>query len=115
MLVMTLLIPSVMLFFGRRFYEKPPQKINTLFGYRSKRSMKDFNTWVFAHHYFGRLWYRMGWPVLIGTIVIMLTITKQDTNTVGIIGGALVLLQLIPLLAVVPATERALKRELEKR
>ena len=35
----SLLIPLVMLFFGRRFLTKPPKSINSLYGYRTARSL----------------------------------------------------------------------------
>ena len=44
-----LLIPAVMLFFGQRFLNKPPKKINSLYGYRTSRSMKNQQTWDCAH------------------------------------------------------------------
>ena len=36
--VFELLIPLVMLFFGRRFLTKPPKSINSLYGYRTALS-----------------------------------------------------------------------------
>ena len=44
----SLLIPLVMLFFGRRFLTKPPKSINSLYGYRTARSMKNQQTWDFT-------------------------------------------------------------------
>ncbi|MFA6693184.1 MAG: SdpI family protein, partial [Acholeplasmataceae bacterium] len=54
MLIFSLLIPTVMVVFGVVFMHKTPKKINTIFGYRTKRSMKDEKSWVYAHHSFGR-------------------------------------------------------------
>ena len=51
----SLLIPLVMLFFGRRFLTKPPKSINSLYGYRTARSMKNQQTWDFAHRVCGKL------------------------------------------------------------
>lgn len=56
----SLLIPLVMLFFGRRFLTKPPKSINSLYGYRTARSMKNQQTWDFAHRVCGKLWSRGG-------------------------------------------------------
>ena len=42
---MCLLVPAVMLYFGWRFLNRPPQKINALYGYRTSRSMKNQQTW----------------------------------------------------------------------
>ncbi len=55
-----LLIPAVMLFFGQRFLNKPPKKINSLYGYRTSRSMKNQQTWDCAHQVCGKIWFRVG-------------------------------------------------------
>ena len=49
MLIMDLLIPTVMVLFGRAFLKKAPKEINYVFGYRTSRSMKNRDTWEFAH------------------------------------------------------------------
>ena len=56
---MCLLVPAVMLYFGWRFLNRPPQKINALHGYRTSRSMKNQQTWDYAHQVCGKLWF---WP-----------------------------------------------------
>lgn len=58
-LAMNLLLPVIMLFFGRCFQRKPPETINGVYGYRTARSMKSQQTWDFAHRYCGRLWFRL--------------------------------------------------------
>ena len=35
MLLFTLMIPAVMIGFGRRFFKRPPRDINATFGYRT--------------------------------------------------------------------------------
>ena len=51
---MDLLIPLTMAGFGKLFTTKIPP-INAAFGYRSMMSMKNRDTWEFAHKYCGRL------------------------------------------------------------
>ena len=46
---MNLLIPAIMLFFGTRFQRRSPEKINHIYGYRTARSMRNQETWKFAH------------------------------------------------------------------
>lgn len=113
MLVMALLIPGCMLFVGRLFLTNPPREINQSFGYRTARSMRSQEAWDFAHAYSGRFWYRAGRPMLAVTLVWMLALLGRDIGTVGRSGILLTGLQLVPLLAVIPATERALKREFD--
>lgn len=111
MLVMTLLVPACMLYFGRRFQKRPPRKINSGYGYRTGRSMQSQETWDFAHAYCGRFWYRAGWPVLAVSLVWMLPLFGREIGAVGEYALLLTGIQLVPLLMAVPATERALKRK----
>ena len=60
MLIMDLLIPFTMIGFGKMFLKKAPDQINYVFGYRTSMSMKNQDTWVFAHHYCGKIWYICG-------------------------------------------------------
>ena len=55
MLISSLLIPALMITAGWFMWKRPPKKINSAIGYRTSRSMKNINTWQFAHHYCGRL------------------------------------------------------------
>ena len=57
MLIMVLLIPITMIAFGRLFLNSAPHNINSTFGYRTKRSMMNEDTWKFAHSYIGKLWF----------------------------------------------------------
>ena len=45
--------------------KQTPEKINRLVGYRSRRSMKNVETWKFANEYCGRLWWRIGWVMFL--------------------------------------------------
>ena len=40
MLLFTLMIPAVMIGFGRSFFKRPPRDINATFGYRTTMSMR---------------------------------------------------------------------------
>ena len=48
MLLTALLIPLTLICFGARFVSKPPDRINAVYGYRTRRSMKNADTWRFA-------------------------------------------------------------------
>lgn len=60
MLIMNLLIPFSMIGFGRYFLKNAPKEINAIFGYRTTMSMKNNDTWEFAHKYCGKIWYICG-------------------------------------------------------
>lgn len=113
MLATVLLIPGCMLYFGRRFQTRPPERINGGYGYRSTRSMQSQEAWDFAQVYSGQFWFRAGRPTLAVSLVWMLLLPGRDIGTVGSSAVVLTGLQLLPLLAVIPATERALKRKFQ--
>ena len=50
-LAMDLLIPGVMIGFGKEFQKNPPTEIDPGYGYRTSRSMKNKLTWDFAQKY----------------------------------------------------------------
>ena len=64
MLIMDLLLPFTMIGFGRYFMKKAPKEINSVFGYRTSMSMKNKDTWEFAHKYCGKVWYVCGMVML---------------------------------------------------
>lgn len=114
-LVYALLIPACMLFLGRHFQEHPPKTINGGYGYRTARSMRSQQAWDFAQTYSGRFWARAGGPALAVSVVWMLLLFGRDVETVGVSSLILTGIQMIPFLAVIPATERVLKRKFDGR
>ena len=114
MLAMTLLIPSTMLFFGRRFSKKAPDKINHVFGYRTAMSMKNMDTWVFAHKYIGKLWIVLSLVILPFSVIVMLLCLGKSTDTVGYVGGAIEIVQVILLIASIFPVEKTLRRNFDK-
>ena len=57
MLLMNLLNTFTLIGFGKHFMRKAPKEINEVFGYRTPMSMKNKDTWEFAHKYCGKIWY----------------------------------------------------------
>ncbi len=53
MFCMVLLLPVTMIFFGRRLYCNPPEDINSLYGYRIRRSMRNRDIWAAAGPAYG--------------------------------------------------------------
>ncbi len=87
MLICDLLIPVIMIVVGRLMWKHPPKKINGLMGYRTSRSMKNMETWKFAHEYSGRLWWEVGWILLLPSIVVHIPVYGASDNMIGIVGG----------------------------
>lgn len=114
MLVMDLLVPAVMIVFGRLFMRRPPHTINYTFGYRTAMSMKNQDTWQFAHQYCGKLWLRLGWILVPVSVIPMLFVIGRDIETVANVGLAVSFLQLAPLVGSIFPTELALKKVFDK-
>lgn len=114
MLVCNLLIPLTMIGFGSYFVKHAPKNINMLFGYRTTMSMKNSETWEFAHRHCGTIWRATGWILLAVSFVAMLFLFGRDKNTVGAYGGIICFLQLIPLIAAIIPTEIALKKTFDE-
>ena len=83
MLIMDLLLPFTMIGFGRYFMKKAPKEINSVFGYRTSMSMKNKDTWKFAHKYCGKVWYVCGMVMLPITVIFMLLVIGKNEDCVG--------------------------------
>ena len=114
MLIMNLLIPVMMIGFGKYFMKSAPGSINIVFGYRTSMSMKNQDTWKFAHEYCGKLWYKWGMIMLILTIIVMLFLLGKSVDTIGYWGGVVCMIQLVPLIGAIFPTESALRRTFDK-
>ena len=114
MLGFNLLIPAIMLGAGKLFSKDAPKDINWIFGYRTTMSMKNEDTWAFAHKVAGAFWWKWGWVVLVITVVGMLLLLGRSVELVSTAGFVLLFLQLIPVIAVIPHTEKALRNTFDK-
>lgn len=114
MFVMDLMIPVSMIVFGRIFTKRAPGEINGVYGYRTSMSMKNKETWKFAHRYFGRLWYVWGWMLVPVSAIVMFFVIGKDQDAVGTVGGVLCFLQMIPMLAAIVLTERELRKKFDR-
>ena len=83
MLIMVLLTPLTMIVFGAIFVKNPPAKINSIYGYKTKRSMKNTKTWIFAHHYAGRILFVTGVVITIPSVMAMAFVFHREIDTVG--------------------------------
>ncbi len=110
MLVCDLLVPILMIVAGNRMWKHSPKTINGVMGYRTARSMKNMDTWRFAHDYCGRLWWKIGWIMLIPSMVVHFPFYHGSETAVGTVGAILCTIQCAVLIFSVFPTERALKR-----
>ncbi|MDO5142350.1 MAG: SdpI family protein [Eubacteriales bacterium] len=114
MLLMELILPVSLLGLGRYFRNGAPRKINYVFGYRTTMSMKNEQTWQFAHRYCGRIWYACGKVMLPLTVVVMLLVYGAGERRIGAVGGAWMAVQLIPFVGAIAPTEIALRRHFDR-
>lgn len=105
-----LLIPVMMLGFGKIMRKHAPKDINYIFGYRTTRSMKNDDTWKFAHEYCGRLWCKIGIIILIPTVIVHIPFYNSNENTIGMVATIVMTIQVIVLIASIFPTEIALKK-----
>lgn len=114
MLIINLMIPLMLIGFGKLFQKSAPKEINPLFGYRTTMSMKNQDTWSFAHAYFGKYWYRLGFVLIPVSVIPMLFVTGAKENTVGMVGGAVCTFECVCMLIPIYFVERALRRTFDR-
>lgn len=114
MLSMDLLIPFTMIGFGKYFLKNAPKEINAAFGYRTSMSMKNRDTWVFAHNYCGKIWFFGGLILLPVSTIVMILVIGRTEDMIGNVGAILCGVQMIYLIGSILPTEIALKRTFDK-
>lgn len=114
MLIMDLLVPATMIGFGRYFMKKAPKEINAVFGYRTLMSMKNHDTWEFAHKYCGKIWYIGGWILVPVTVIPMAVFFGEETDMISEAGGIILGIQMVLLVGSIFPTERALRKTFDK-
>lgn len=114
MLIVNLLIPFVMVGFCRVFLKNAPKKINHTYGYRTARSMKNKDTWEFAHKYIGNLWYKWGLGMVLPSVVVMLLLRGKEESTIGTWGAVLCIIQCVVLVGTIFPTEKALEKTFDE-
>ena len=110
MFVCNLLIPVILIIAGRMMWKHCPKKINTVYGYRTRRSMKNMDTWRFAHNYCGKLWWKIGWFSLFPSVVVQIPFFESSEDVIGIVEGIICMVQVVILIASIFPTEAALKK-----
>ena len=110
MFFFTLLIPLTMIIYGAIYTKRSPKKVNRFSGYRTDMSMKNEETWKFAHRHFGKIWLVWGILLLIITIPINFFYMDGSNDTVGLGGGLLVFFQMIVMAISNIPTSRVLKK-----
>ncbi len=114
MLLMDFLIPLMMIGIGRLFMKRPPKRINGIYGYRTKRSMKTQETWDFAHRYLGNLWFKTGLVLIPLSALPLIFVYGKDVDLIGTVGAVVTLFEIVPMIVPIFPTERALKENFDE-
>lgn len=109
MLLVDWIIPVVMILFGRLFLRQPPKNVNSVFGYRTTMSMKNQDTWAFAHRHCGRIWLGLGILLLPLSGLALLPALHQDVQTIGTVSGIVCVVQLVLMVCSAIPVELALR------
>ena len=108
-----LLVPAVMALFGWIFLRRPPKSINSVYGYRTRRSMASPEAWAFAHRACGRVWLRWGMRTAVLSVLLMLPALGWDVEAAAWWMLGLTTLQCAALFLSMIPVERELKRNFD--
>ena len=114
MLAMGLLFPAIMILFGADSTKVAPKRINYIFGYRTELSMKNRDTWEFAHKYIGKLWFRLGLLLIPITVIPMMFVIGNSENVVATVGLIVSFVNTVTLIIPIFFTEKALNKAFDK-
>ncbi|HEY8364080.1 MAG TPA: SdpI family protein [Haloplasmataceae bacterium] len=111
-LALTSLFSVVMIVCGLLFIFKPPKKVNYILGYRTTMSMKNQETWDYAHQYSGKVWLITG--IITALVAFPLVIALKTLEIYEILMIILIVLESIAFLLMIPLTEIALRKRFDK-
>ena len=114
MLLVILLMPLMMVGFGLLLMKNPPKRINSVYGYRTRRSVRSQDTWEFAHHYFGKLWLVCGLVSIPISLVPICLVLGKSEQVISVTGLIVLGLQTLLMLVTIILTERALKNNFDE-
>ncbi|MGB4590080.1 MAG: SdpI family protein [Clostridiaceae bacterium] len=107
--VTDLLLPVMMTLLGYVFLKRPPKNINIFYGYRTSRSMRNMDSWIYAHQRCGKLWIKLG-PILFFLILLSKLLIPLDEEILSLIHMAILIFSLFATIVVV---EKNLKRKFD--
>ena len=114
MLLVILIMPLMMVGFGLLLMKNPPKKINSYYGYRTRRSVRSQETWDFAHYFFGKLWLVCGLVSLPISLVPLCLVLGKSEQVISVAGLIVLGIQTLLLLVTILLTERALKKNFDE-
>lgn len=112
--IVLLLIPATMIGIGYAWKKHPPKTINCISGYRTTMSMKNQDTWDFAHIQMSKYWPYLGWFIGIVSIILLFILRDYDLEALSIAVIYITIFQAVGLLIPIPIIEYQLKKNFNK-
>lgn len=98
MFACNMLYSLTMIAAGWYMWKHYPKKINSVVGYRSRRSKMNMDTWKFAHENCGKRWWKIGWIMLVPTVLVQIPFYGKSDNEIGWISLAICIVECVVLL-----------------
>lgn len=111
MLASVLICPVAMILAGLLMWKHCANGKPGALGYRTRRSTASPEAWRFANYDCGRRCWHWGCLLLLPSVVAMLPVYGATEDIVGTLGGLIVTIDCVIMIALIIPTEWALKRE----
>ena len=105
-------IPVTVLAAGYYYKNRVPKTMKT--GYRTARSTRSRETWVFAHRLLGRLWRPLGWVLLTVSFFGMFAVLIINKDALEKATSVLAIAQTVVMVGSLIPVERALKQNFDE-
>lgn len=105
-------IPVTILAFGYSYKSRVPKTMKS--GYRTARSTRSRESWVFAHRMLGRLWRPLGWVLLPMSFFGMFAVLIINKDALENATAALCAVQAAAMVGSLIPVERALKQNFDE-
>ena len=112
--IVLLLIPATMIVIGYVWKNHPPNTINCIYGYRTTMSMKNQDTWDFAHMQMSKYWPYLGWSMGIISMILLYMFRNYDLEKLSYAVIYITIFQTVGLLIPLPIVEYQLKKNFNK-
>ena len=112
--ICSLLIPIALILFVYLIWKKTPKEINSIYGYRTKKSTRNIDTWNYANKICGKIMFIMGIIITIPTIIVEVLYYGKELEAVSIVVNIIVGIQLILMLSMIPFVEYSLNKKFDK-
>lgn len=110
--IMTMLVPLTLLLLGLHWKTHVPKDINSFYGYRTTMSMKNKDTWEFAHKYTAKVWVWCGTvSAILSAIPLLIFKNSKNFEQIDII---IITVQTFLICLTIIPTEIALKKHFDK-